>query len=64
MKKLTIELHIDNSAFKLENGETDFHSIQDQIVLVAEEIGDGNIDYQIRDFNGNNVGQYFIDSES
>ena len=62
MKKLTIELHIDNPAFKLTNGETDFRSIQDQIVLVAEEIGDGNIDYQIRDFKGDNIGQYFIDS--
>jgi hypothetical protein len=63
MDKLTIELHLNNDAYRLENGKIDYHAIQDQLILVAENIGDGNIEgTNIRDFNGNNSGQYFIES--
>ena len=60
-KKLTIEIHLDNSAFHDQEGNLDFHTIQDQVVLVAEDIGDGNDSQKIVDCNGNSVGQFFIE---
>jgi hypothetical protein len=59
--KLTIEIHLDNASFQNDNNELDYHTIQDLLVLTAQDIGDGNIDHSIQDINGNNVGQYFID---
>ena len=62
MRKLTIELHLDNDAYTLENGAIDYQAIQDQLILVAEEIGDGNTNINIKDYNGNNSGQHFIEN--
>jgi len=62
MRKLTIELHLDSTDFQLKDGETDYQSIQDHLILIAEDIGDGLMNNNIKDTNGKNVGQYFIDS--
>ena len=62
MNKLTIELHLDNEAYKFEDGTIDYQAIQDQLILVAEAIGDGNTNINIKDYNGNNTGQYFIEN--
>ena len=59
--KLTIELHLDNASFLNNDNELDYHTIQDLLVLTAQDIGDGNMDHSILDINGNNVGQYFIE---
>jgi hypothetical protein len=62
MNKLTIELHLDNAAYTLEDGTIDYQAIQDQLILVAEDIGDGNTNINITDYNGNNSGQHFIET--
>ena len=62
MRKLTIELHLDSTDFQLKDGETDYQSIQDHLILIAEDIGDGLMNNNIKDTNGKNVGRYFIDS--
>ena len=62
MNKLTIELHLDNDAYTLEDGTIDYQAIQDQLILVSEEIGDGNTNINIKDYNGNNTGQHFIET--
>ena len=31
------------------------------LILVAENIGDGNANENIKDINGNNVGQHYIE---
>ena len=59
--KLTIEIHLDNASFLNNDNELDYHTIQDLLVLTAQDIGDGNMDHSILDINGNNVGQYFME---
>ena len=59
--KLTIEIHLDNASFLNTDNELDYHTIQDLLVLTAQDIGDGNMDHSIKDINGNNVGQYFME---
>ena len=61
--KLTIEIHLDNASFLNDNEELDYHTIQDLLVLTAQDIGDGNMDHSIQDINGNNVGQYYVEGE-
>ena len=43
------------------DNELDYHTIQDLLVLTAQDIGDGNMNHSIKDINGNNVGQYFME---
>ena len=59
--KLTIEIHLDNASFLNMDNELDYRTIQDLLVLTAQDIGDGNMDHSILDINGNNVGQYFME---
>ena len=59
--KLTIEIHLDNDSFLNMDNELDYRTIQDLLVLTAQDIGDGNMDHSIKDTNGNNVGQYFME---
>ena len=59
--KLTIEIHLDNDSFLNNDNELDYRTIQDLLVLTAQDIGDGNMDHSILDINGNNVGQYFME---
>jgi hypothetical protein len=61
--KIQIEFWLDNSAYQDKEGNLDYHSIQDQIVLIAQEIGDGNTSKNIADYNGNTVGEFFISEE-
>ena len=65
MNKLTIELHLDNDAYQDQDGNIDYQAIQDQLILVAENVGDGKLyitGCDIKDINGNNSGQYFIET--
>tara|TARA_R110000782_G_scaffold256058_1_gene344954 strand:- start:294 stop:485 length:192 start_codon:yes stop_codon:yes gene_type:complete len=62
MHKLTIELHLDNDAYQDQDGNIDYQAVQDQLILVAENVGDGNTGHSIKDINGNNSGQYFIET--
>jgi hypothetical protein len=61
--KLIIEMQLDNAAFHNVDNQLDYHTIQDLLVLTAENIGDGNINNNIKDINGNNVGQYYVEGE-
>ena len=65
--KLNIEITLDNASFHQENSNDDnelnYQYIQDMLILVAENIGDGNVNENIKDINGNNVGQHYIEKE-
>jgi len=72
-KKLTIEIHLNNSAFHNEldeesidksvktHPELDFSAIAKQVNEVAEDLSFGNDSLKIVDYNGNSVGQFFIE---
>ena len=64
MNKLIIELHLDNAAYRDIDGNIDYQAVQEQLILVAEDIGDGNSGQHITDINGNNSGQYFMETYS
>jgi len=59
--KLIIEIQLNNAAFYNVDNQLDYHAIQDLLVLTAENIGDGNINNNIKDINGNNVGQHYVE---
>ncbi len=61
--KLNIEITLDNASFYTDDNELNYQYIQDMLILVAENIGDGNTNENIKDINGNNVGQHYIDGE-
>ena len=61
--KLNIEITLDNASFYNEDNELNYQYIQDMLILVAENIGDGNANENIKDINGNNVGQHYIENE-
>ena len=61
--KLNIEITLDNESFYNEDNELNYQYIQDMLILVAENIGDGNVNENIKDINGNNVGQHYIENE-
>ena len=61
--KLNIEITLDNASFHNDDNELDYQYIQDLLILVAENIGDGNVNENIKDINGNNVGQHYIEKE-
>ena len=61
--KLNIEITLDNASFCTGDNELNYQYIQDMLILVAENIGDGNTNESIKDINGNNVGQHYIESE-
>ena len=61
--KLNIEITLDNASFYNNDNQLDYHYIQDLLILVAENIGDGNVNENIKDINGNNVGQHYIEKE-
>ena len=61
--KLNIEIALDNASFYTGDNELNYQYIQDMLILVAENIGDGNVNENIKDINGNNVGQHYIENE-
>jgi len=61
--KLNIEITLDNASFYNNDNQLDYQTIQDLLILVAENIGDGNTNENIKDINGNNVGQHYIENE-
>ena len=61
--KLNIEITLDNASFYNDDNELDYQYIQDLLILVAENIGGGNVNENIKDINGNNVGQHYIEKE-
>ena len=61
--KLNIEIALDNASFYTGDNELNYQYIQDMLILIAENIGDGNVNENIKDINGNNVGQHYIENE-
>ena len=62
MNKLTIELHLDNDAYTLEDGTIDYQAIQDQLILVSQDIGDGNTNINIKDYLKYGFKKHFLDT--
>ena len=60
--KLNIEITLDNASFYTDGNELNYQYIQDLLILTAENIGDGNVNENIKDINGNNVGQHHIEN--
>ena len=61
--KLNIEINLDNASFYTGDNELNYQYIQDMLILIAENIGDGNVNENIKDINGNNLWQHYIENE-
>ena len=62
--KVYIEFNIDSPEYKLNDGSIDFESIQDRLIIISEDIADGNTGDVIKAFDGSDkatlIGQYVI----
>lgn len=60
MRKLIIELDLENAVYRTPGDTIDYDEIADQMHVLAENLREGNFGFNILDANGNRCGSCYI----
>lgn len=60
MRKLIIELELENAAYQTPGETLDYDAIAAQMCVIAEHLREGNLGFNILDVNGSRCGSCYI----